>query len=100
MTWMPTPDAALSDEEMRHVDRLIEHEIALDPDDPRPEQARLHERRVHVWAIVGSLATDGSNRAAVADAYDVTPEAVLASQWYYLRHRDRFDALLRTNELG
>jgi len=56
--------------------------------------------RVYVWAIIGSLADDGSNRAAVADAYDVTPEAVLAAQWYYLRHRDRFDALLRTHEVG
>lgn len=100
MTWMPAPDDALSDAERRRVDQLIEREIVPDPDDPRPEQARLRERRVHVWAIVGSLAADGSNGAAVADAYDVTPEAVLAARWYYLRHRDRFDALLRTHELG
>lgn len=97
MVWTPTLAHNPADDEMRRVDRLIEREIAPDPDDPRPEQARLRGKRVHVWAIVGSLTADGSNGAAVADAYDVTPDAVLAARWYYLRHRDRFDALLRTN---
>jgi uncharacterized protein (DUF433 family) len=97
-TWIPGPEHDPTDKEMRRVDMLIAREIEPDQDDPRPEEARLKQRRIHVWAIAGSLAPDGNNRAAVADAYDVSPDAVLAAQWYYLRHRDRFDARLRTNE--
>lgn len=85
---------------MRRVDMLIENEIEPDPDDLRPEYARLRERRIHIWAIVGSARADGSNRAAVADAYDISPDAALAAQWYYLRHRDRFDALLLTQAIS
>jgi uncharacterized protein (DUF433 family) len=100
MTWEPTPEHAMTDDEMRRVDLLIAREIESNPDDPRPEEARLKQRRIHVWAIAGSLTPDGSNRAAVADAYDVSPDAVLAAQWYYLRHRDRFNARLRANTFG
>ncbi|MHB8644588.1 MAG: hypothetical protein ACYDAR_02225 [Thermomicrobiales bacterium] len=97
-TWIPEQEQAMTDAEKHRVDLLIEREIEPDPDDPRPEQARLKERHIHVWAIAGSLTPDGRNRAAVADAYDLSSDAVLAAQWYYLRHRDRFDARLRTND--
>lgn len=96
-TWMPLPGQAF-DAEMSRVQLLLDTEIETAPDDPRPEEARLRQRHIPVWAIIGSLTPDGNNAGAVADAYDISPDAVLAARWFYYRNRSRIDARLLANE--
>ena len=68
-------------------DELIAHYIELNPHHPGLDEARLKNRGVAVWALIGYLhgGAEGSI-ARVAVDYDLPREAVEAAIAYYRRY--------------
>jgi uncharacterized protein (DUF433 family) len=91
-----TMDIAAGQRSEQQVDRLIAQYIEPYPGRPDPTEARLtvDEGGVPVWALIGALAEDGGNAAAVARDYRVRRAAVAAAWAYYQRHRAAIDARL------
>lgn len=58
---------------------------------------RLKESQVPVWAIVGALFPDLSNKAQVAADYQISDEAIDAAWAYYQQLRAAIDAWLLLN---
>ena len=81
--------------------------VGPDPHRPGRARGRLLAESVPVWAIIGYVgAIAGSTEpdaitdnviAEVAEAYDVSVEAVQAALLYYDEHRCAIDALLEAN---
>lgn len=81
----------------------------IGPDDhrPGPAHARLRAEQIPVWAIVGyaSALANSAEPAAftedvisqVAEAYDVSRDAVQAALLYYDEQRSAIDVLLAAN---
>ena len=86
-----------------HLRRMV----GPDPHRPGPARGRLLAESVPVWAIIGYVgAIAGSTEpnaitddviAEVAEAYDVSSEAVRAALLYYEEHRCAIDSLLEAN---
>jgi uncharacterized protein (DUF433 family) len=81
----------------RGDEQLIARYIALDPQRPWPEEARLVQSGVSVWAIIGYLPAVGGDLKQVALAYDIPIEAVIAALAYYEKHKPAIDARLAEN---
>lgn len=79
--------------------RLIARYVEPHPARPGEAEARLRERGVAVWAVVGSYQlAEGTDRVRqVADAYELTADAVCAALAYYEQHREAIDARLAAN---
>lgn len=78
-------------------DELIDRWIELDRRRPGPDEARLHQYGVHVWALVGHFQAIGGDAAQVARDYHVPVEAVEAALAYYQKHKCLIDARLAAN---
>lgn len=76
---------------------LIARWIERDPRRPGPEEARLRDAKIAIWAIIGYLRTVDGDRRHAADAYGIPPEAVEAAVAYYQEHRESLDARLAAN---
>ncbi len=73
--------------------------IALDPNRPGLQRARLVEYGIPVWALIGYMA-DVDDEAAVertAHDYRIPVEAVRAAVAFYREHTCAIDTLLATN---
>ncbi len=79
------------------ADRLIGQYLEPDPYRPTPDEVRLKDYGVHVWALIGYLQIPGADIERVAADYDVPVEAVHAAHAYYQRHKDLIDARLAQN---
>ncbi|MHB8647088.1 MAG: hypothetical protein ACYDAR_14960 [Thermomicrobiales bacterium] len=93
-TWAPS---AGDDADARKADAQIAEYLKPYVYDPAPEEWRLRERGVPVWAIIGSLTAGHENADDVARSYRVSPEAVYAARLYYFRHQAAIDARLAAN---
>ncbi len=62
-----------------------------------PAEARLRDRKISVWAIIGHLGGDDGDLQQAADDYDIPVEAVEAAVAYYRQHRAAIDARLAQN---
>ncbi len=74
---------------------LLRQYILVDPVPAPPEAARVRGHDVAVWVLIRDLLAAHGNALAVAAAYALPLEAVLAARTYYLRHPAAFDARLR-----
>ncbi len=83
------------------METLIADYIEPYPGRADPAEARLKVAAggVPVWAIIGALTEDSSNREAVARDYRVSRAAVDAAWAYYQRHRAAIDAHLAVNNV-
>jgi uncharacterized protein (DUF433 family) len=79
-------------------DDLIECYIVPDPNKSSKAEARVKDRWVSVWALIGYL-QGGANGdpGVVADDYDISREAMEAALAYYRRHKCLIDARLEAN---
>ena len=75
-----------------HADELIAEYILNSPDPESIEDARLARYGVPVWALVGYLPAAQGDLGAIADAYELPLDAVLAAFAFYARHRSAIDA--------
>lgn len=80
-----------------HADELIAEYILLPPDQSSVEDARLARYGVPVWALVGYLPTADGDLGAIAEAYQLPLDAVLAAFAFYARHLADIDARIATN---
>lgn len=80
-----------------HEAELVSRHIELHPHRPGTAHARLKERGIPVWAIIGHLAMVEGDSAQTATDYVVPQEAVEAAIAYYHQHRDVIDARLAAN---
>jgi uncharacterized protein (DUF433 family) len=71
-----------------------EVEIALDPNRPGVERARLVEAGVAVWALIGYMGGENGDIARTAADYGISEAEVRAALAYYRAHRTEIDALL------
>jgi len=74
------------------VDALIERYIERDPHQSGPENARLKEEGIAVWALIANLRGTEGDPARTAEEFGVSPEAVEAAVAFYRRHKERIDA--------
>ena len=74
---------------------LLRQYILEDPLQAQPEAARVRGHDVAVWVLIRDLLAARGNVLAVAAAYALPREAVLAARTYYLRHAAAFDDRLR-----
>ena len=74
---------------------LLRQYILVDPLHAPPDAARVRGHDVAVWVLIRDLLAARGNVLAVAAAYALPLEAVLAARTYYLRHAAAFDARLR-----
>jgi uncharacterized protein (DUF433 family) len=79
---------------------LIARHVEPDPYRPYPEEARLVDSGVSVWAIIGYLPTVDGDIDQAAEDYDLHPDAVRAALAYYQVHRTLIDARLAANAGG
>lgn len=89
--------SAGDDSDTRQADAVIAAHLKPDAYNAAPEEWRLKERSVPVWAIIGSLTEGHENADDVADAYRVSRVAVYAARLYYFRHKEAIDARLASN---
>lgn len=75
---------------------LIERHIDT-ADCAAPEDARLRDHGIHVWALVEHLQKVDSDSGRLAEEFGIPPEAVDAALAYYGRHRARIDARILLN---
>jgi uncharacterized protein (DUF433 family) len=75
----------------------LSHQIALDPDDPQPAEARTREKWIHVWAIIGFLQGNNWDLGKAAAGYQIPRDAVQAAVEYYRAHQAEIDARLEAN---
>jgi len=94
VAWLPADE---DDPDARKADDLIAAHLKPDDYNGAPDEWRLKEQNVPVWAIIGSLTPEHDNADDVADAYRVSREAVYAARLYYFRQREAIDARLAAN---
>jgi len=92
--WSPS---AGDNADAREADALIAAYLKPYEHNPAPEEWRLKERGVPVWAIIASLTAEHENADDVARSYRVSPAAVYAARLYYFRHKAAIDARLAAN---
>jgi hypothetical protein len=73
-------------------DALIAQYIILDPRQPQPDAALVHDGSVAVWALLRDLLAARGNVLHVAARYGFPRDAVLAARAYYLRYAPLIDA--------
>lgn len=78
-----------------------QHVFSDDPE-PHPTKAgaafwRLTEGHIPVWAIIGALLPDLSNKSQVAADYQISLQAVDVALDFYRHHRAAIDAWLLLN---
>lgn len=83
---------------MENEDRLIAEYVALNPERPSVDRARLIDSLVPVWAVVGALPAYDHDLSQVAIAYDLPIEAVKAAIAFYRQHRCAINARLAAHE--
>ena len=83
---------------MANEDELIAAYVALDPNRPSVDRARLIGSLVPVWALVGALPAYDHDLSQVADAYDLPLEAVEAAMAFYRKNRCGIDARLAAHD--
>ena len=78
------------------AETLIARYIEPDPVRPGVTEARVKQRAVAVWAVIGRyLLTPGDDAVAdVARAYNIAPAAAEAALAYYRRHQPELDRRL------
>ena len=79
---------------------LIAQHIVLDSQQPQPDAARLAEHGIPVWRIIRDLKAAKGNVLAVAAAYGLPREVVLAVRTYYLQHTAVIDARIQAERRG
>ncbi|HYI15793.1 MAG TPA: hypothetical protein VEX37_10415 [Thermomicrobiales bacterium] len=79
------------------ADELIAEYILTSPDPESIEDVRLARYGVPVWALVGYLPAAQGDLGAIADAYELPLDAVLAAFAFYARHRSAIDARIAAN---
>ena len=74
---------------------LIAHHIVRDPLRPDADQAHLVGSGIPVWQLIRDLKAVKGNVLAVAAAYGVPREVVVAVRTYYLQHAAVIDARIQ-----
>lgn len=80
-----------------HADELIAEYILTASGSDSIEDARLAQYGVPVWALVGYLPAAHGDLGAIAAAYQLPLDAVLAAFAFYARHRAAIDARIAAN---
>jgi uncharacterized protein (DUF433 family) len=83
--------------EIHNASALIARYIEPHPAKPGRAFARVKERGVPVWALIGFLAEDFSNADQVAQDYRISREAMDAAIAYYQQNKAYIDAWLLLN---
>ena len=81
----------------RDADVLIEQHIGPHPSNPGRDEYWLVEPGVPVWAIVGAYRVEEGDAEAVASAFHLSREQVVAALAYYDRYRSIIDNRLAQN---
>ena len=76
---------------------LIAQHVVADPNRGSEPKARLRERGVEIWSLVGYWQAVNHDEAQVAADFALSPEAVRAALAYYRLHRPAIDAQLMVN---
>jgi uncharacterized protein (DUF433 family) len=79
------------------ADALIAEHVIVDPLHGGPEDARLRDSGVPVWALIGHRHAADGDLGEIAEAYDLPLDAVLAAFAYYARHRAAINARIEAN---
>jgi uncharacterized protein (DUF433 family) len=79
---------------MSRNDELIHRYIKPDAETGRPDNARIVDVGVPVWALIGYLKANDHSVERTAAAYHLPPDAVDAARAYYDEHRAVIDARL------
>ncbi len=66
-------------------------------DESEPDEARLRQSGVPVWALIEYLKAASGNKALVAHDYDISLDEVRAAIAYYEEHRQALDTRLLAN---
>jgi uncharacterized protein (DUF433 family) len=82
-----------------HADELIAEHILRAADRDNAGDARLSLYGVPVWALVGYLPAARGDLGAIAEAYQLPLDAVLAAFAFYARHRVEIDARIAANNV-
>ena len=85
---------------MADDDALIDRLLEADPFQPGPEDVRLVESGVPVWAVIGHLPSVDGDREQAAASNEVSREAMDAAVAYYRRYGSAIDARLTANPGG
>jgi uncharacterized protein (DUF433 family) len=83
--------------EIHNASALIARYIEPHPAKRGRAFARVKERGVPVWALIGFLAEDFSNADQVAQDYRISREAMDAAIAYYQQNKASIDAWLLLN---
>lgn len=78
---------------------LIDRWIEQHPSKPGFDEARLRDRKISVWALIGYLKMVDGGVKEVATDYDLPVEAVEAAVAYYELFREVIDNRLLANDL-
>lgn len=78
--------------DMGAVDTLIARHIDSNPEGLGVQYACLRGSQLAVWLLIANMDPLGDSLEALAEDYEITPEAVLAALYFYWRHRDLIDA--------
>lgn len=76
---------------------LIDRWIVPSPYYAGPQQARLVEHGVSVWALIAHLRVVGGDLVRVAEDYGLPLDAVEAAMAYYQEHQSLIDAQIALN---
>lgn len=76
---------------------LIDRWIEPNPYYAGPQEARLVEYGVSVWALIAYLRVVGGDLARVAEDYGLPLDAVEAAMAYYREHQSLIDAQIALN---
>jgi len=66
-------------------------------DEAEPDEARLRQSGVPVWALIEYLKAANGNEALVAHDYDISLDEVRVAVAYYEQHRQALDTRLLAN---
>jgi len=78
-------------------DPLVLRLIERDPYSPGPDDVRLRDYGIHVWAIAGDLENDDFDVERVARSHDIPVDYVRAALAYYREHKEVIDGRLAAN---
>ena len=76
---------------------LIKRHIETNPYRPGPDDVRLVDSAVPVWALIGHWKAVGRDAAQVVHDYEVSEEEMDAAMAYYRKHRAVINGRLAAN---
>ncbi len=79
------------------ANKLIHRWVAADPYHSGPDDVRIINYGVSVWAVIGYLPAVHGDVAQAARDFDIPVEAVLAAIAYYGENREAIDERIAAN---